>query len=560
MSISIIEEKINNKVYSDVEEFYADFKIMVENAIKFNGEKSIMASFANNLLQTFTKHMQNMPLKEILKPVKKEVKAKEVVIAEESSAVSAIASRKRRQIHPPKPKDIYINETTNSKPKDKNLLQDLNFAKTIVKELMSKKHQSINFPFLEPVDTVALNIPNYKDYVKTPMDLGTIQKKLNNWEYTSFDDVVADTKLVFYNCYAFNPAGSDVNIMGKTLEKAFKDLLKKRPQPLPRTPPPVNNISDEEDSEEEYEEESEEHIEAELIRAGKNNPAIQMLEQQIATFQEQLRAMREIEYKNLVRNKKFTKSSTKNLGVKRKRGPNKTKTTTLQVGKRRKSSASNGLRRKSLSSSFSEYNQSSLQVSYEMKKYMSQKLEHFSMADMNAFSTFIANNIPVDQMPKDESGEAYLDLSQLHNDYVLLLFNTFFKKFGDFYESIPIGMSKSYEKSPGSNIPNSSIANAEPSFHTPSNLSTPFAHHSPSLIQRRTSQESNSLVTGGKLEQIKQKLQSMNKKSPAASASNSAMSNPYTISPAYTKPKGLYLNNDDDDDESSDDDSESEEE
>lgn len=570
MSISVIEEKINKKVYSDVEDFYSDFKLMIDNAIKFNGEKSLMASLANNLLQTFTKHMHNMPPRENVKNIKQEVKqAENELISNDTSTISSISSRKRRQVHPPQPKDIYTNEVVHAKPKDKNLLQDLNFAKTLVKELLSKKYQNINFPFSEPVDTVALNIPHYHDYVKTPMDLSTIQKKLNNWEYTSFEAVTSDIDLVFFNCYAFNPAGSDVNIMGKSLERVYKDLLSKKPQPLPPTPPPVNNYSDQEESEEEQEEvevETEEQMELDLINAGKNNPAILMLEQQIETFQEQLRAMREIEYKNLKKNKKLAKVLTKKAGVKRKRSANKVKVAgTSSATKRRKSSNSttaSGTRRKSLSASSSTIGKSdsSIQVSYEMKKYMSQKLEHFSMSEMNSFSTFIANNIPVEQMPKDESGEAYLDLSQLHGDYVLLLFNTFFKKYGDFYESVPVNVVKQYEKSPITNLPTSSIANAEPSFHTPSNLPSPFANASP--VQRRTSQEGSAVASSGKLEQIKQKLQSMNnKKSPGTSGINSSASNNYSVSPAYTKPKGLYLNNDNDDESSSDDDdSESEEE
>lgn len=33
--------------------------------------------------------------------------------------------------------------------------------------------------FHEPVDPVRLNIPNYLNIVKNPMDFGTIKKKLN---------------------------------------------------------------------------------------------------------------------------------------------------------------------------------------------------------------------------------------------------------------------------------------------------------------------------------------------------------------------------------------------
>ena len=162
---------------------------------------------------------------------------------------------------------------------------------------------------------------------------------------------------------------------------------------------------------------------------------------------------------------------------------------------------------------------------------MSEKLEQFSMDEMNAFSTFISTNIPASEMPKDENGEAYLDLSQLQGDYVLLLFNTFFQKFGDFYET--------------PQMPSEQI------FNTPSSVSSPFIKQSPTSAQRKSNQE------GGKLEQIKQKLQSMNTKaSPGASFPNSSQN--LSASPNNLKPRGLYLNNDNDQ-ESSDDESESEE-
>ena len=71
---------------------------------------------------------------------------------------------------------------------------------------------------MAPVDTVALNIPNYNEIVKQPMDLGTIQSKLANNEYENADDFEKDVRLVFKNCYLFNPEGTDVNMMGHRLE------------------------------------------------------------------------------------------------------------------------------------------------------------------------------------------------------------------------------------------------------------------------------------------------------------------------------------------------------
>jgi len=38
-------------------------------------------------------------------------------------------------------------------------------------------------PFLQPVDPIKLNLPDYLEKIKYPMDLGTIQTKLNSLRY-----------------------------------------------------------------------------------------------------------------------------------------------------------------------------------------------------------------------------------------------------------------------------------------------------------------------------------------------------------------------------------------
>ena len=64
--------------------------------------------------------------------------------------------------------------------------------------------------FHEPVDPVKLNILDYFDVVKSPMDFGTIKKKLSNNFYGSTDELLKDFELVFSNCKLYNPPESDV--------------------------------------------------------------------------------------------------------------------------------------------------------------------------------------------------------------------------------------------------------------------------------------------------------------------------------------------------------------
>jgi hypothetical protein len=62
--------------------------------------------------------------------------------------------------------------------------------------------------FLAPVDPIALGIPTYFDIVKNPMDMGTIQSKLENSRYVSPDEFEADVRLVLHNCFLFNHPGT----------------------------------------------------------------------------------------------------------------------------------------------------------------------------------------------------------------------------------------------------------------------------------------------------------------------------------------------------------------
>ncbi|KAL5221344.1 hypothetical protein ABZP36_026057 [Zizania latifolia] len=90
-------------------------------------------------------------------------------------------------------------------------------------------------PFLAPVDAVKLNIPDYFEIIKQPMDLGTIRTKLNGGKYSTPWDFAADVKLTFENAMTYNPVTNDVHMMAKTLKHSFeprwKFIEKKLPTP-----------------------------------------------------------------------------------------------------------------------------------------------------------------------------------------------------------------------------------------------------------------------------------------------------------------------------------------
>ena len=102
----------------------------------------------------------------------------------------------------------------------------IKFLQSSIKSIRrSKDAQAFN----RPVDIVVLNIPHYPNIVKTPMDLGQVERKLNANQYTDVGAVVADVQLVWTNSYAFNGRDHLVSQAAARLEEAFARMLRNLP-------------------------------------------------------------------------------------------------------------------------------------------------------------------------------------------------------------------------------------------------------------------------------------------------------------------------------------------
>lgn len=108
--------------------------------------------------------------------------------------------------------------------------EQLKYCATVLKGL--KRHPQ-SPPFQQPVDPVALNIPDYFTVIKEPMDLSTITKKLESGEYKDADAFIADVRLMLNNCFTYNHPDSQVAKMGRSLEKYFSTSIGKMPTTLP---------------------------------------------------------------------------------------------------------------------------------------------------------------------------------------------------------------------------------------------------------------------------------------------------------------------------------------
>uniref|UniRef100_A0A673TEQ0 Bromodomain testis-specific protein n=1 Tax=Suricata suricatta TaxID=37032 RepID=A0A673TEQ0_SURSU len=113
--------------------------------------------------------------------------------------------------------------------KSAKVTEQLRHCREILKEMLAKKHLSYAWPFYNPVDINSLGLHNYYDIVKNPMDLGTIKGKMDNQEYKDAYEFAADVRLMFMNCYKYNPPDHEIVTMARTLQDVFEMHFAKIP-------------------------------------------------------------------------------------------------------------------------------------------------------------------------------------------------------------------------------------------------------------------------------------------------------------------------------------------
>ncbi|KAJ8038400.1 Bromodomain testis-specific protein [Holothuria leucospilota] len=137
-----------------------------------------------------------------------------------------------RQIKPPK-RDLPEAAQHQKGKKDVKLTVQLKYCANIIKDFLSKKHASYAWPFYKPVDADVLQLHDYHEIIKHPMDLGTVKKKMDAREYRNSTEFAADMRMIFTNCYKYNPPDHDVVGMARKLQEVFEVKLAKMPDNPP---------------------------------------------------------------------------------------------------------------------------------------------------------------------------------------------------------------------------------------------------------------------------------------------------------------------------------------
>lgn len=258
VDISFIEQNLREGRYATMGAFRKDVELLHQNATTFNGAQHDVTNWAKSTVAQIDERLATISAEEPQKPAKQEPKqmptrhaeprapppppkAKEPrpaapAPAEKSSdnqiyallpsglpnirrdSTKTDSDRPKRPIHPPKNKDLGMAPKSGKNKKK----PELRFCEEVLKEVMHSKNWQQNQWFTLPVDPVALNIPTYHSVIKQPMDLGTMNEKLQRGEYESAKDFKSDFNLIVKNCVKFNGEPHPVTDAVKQLEALFE--------------------------------------------------------------------------------------------------------------------------------------------------------------------------------------------------------------------------------------------------------------------------------------------------------------------------------------------------
>ncbi|KAL0965545.1 hypothetical protein UPYG_G00282700 [Umbra pygmaea] len=141
-----------------------------------------------------------------------------------------------RPIKAPK-KDLEEGELGQHGSKRSRMSEQLKYCDSILKEMLSKKHTAYAWPFYKPVDAEALELHDYHEIIKHPMDLSTVKKKIDAREYADAQMFAADVRIMFSNCYKYNPPDHEVVAMARKLQDVFEMRFAKMPdEPVKLSP------------------------------------------------------------------------------------------------------------------------------------------------------------------------------------------------------------------------------------------------------------------------------------------------------------------------------------
>ena len=268
MDLGTVKRKLENFEYQMGDEALTDIRLVFDNCFLYNKPDDDIYSMAKDLETVFESKMRDYPDHEPehrilktpagVKPITKVVPATTTSdLTPARTSVSSVKPTKsqlkkgvKRKADTTTPESSdQVSTTTHSpviskagknKASKKVVLpptvpfssasnNELKNCMTLIKELVGRKHSNYAWPFYTPVDVKGLGLHDYLTIIKEPMDLGTLKLKLENGQYSSALEFAREVRLIFSNCYKYNPPDHDVVAMAKELEVAFETRFAKIP-------------------------------------------------------------------------------------------------------------------------------------------------------------------------------------------------------------------------------------------------------------------------------------------------------------------------------------------
>ncbi|KAI8969102.1 Bromodomain-containing protein [Mycotypha africana] len=272
MDLGTVEKKLSAGKYVTMDQFKEDIELVFDNCYLYNNPGDPVTQDAKRLEEQYHKHVKKEPTR-LTPAMTTNGKVEPTVTSTSTVSSNATITSNDNTVNPQKTDTIYPSQPQQSTPPDtvmtntttsspvptsakplqvklslraNNKESPLSSQKSIneqqqrkmpddqykrceaiVKELKKPRHQHYNWPFREPVNTEITQATDYYDVIKNPMDMSTYEKKLYDNQYTHQDELIADIRLMFQNCYAYNPPGHLVHKLGKEFEVNFEKQWKK---------------------------------------------------------------------------------------------------------------------------------------------------------------------------------------------------------------------------------------------------------------------------------------------------------------------------------------------
>ncbi|KAM9739706.1 bromodomain-containing protein 2 isoform 3-T6 [Dama dama] len=287
MDMGTIKRRLENNYYWAASECMQDFNTMFTNCYIYNKPTDDIVLMAQTLEKIFLQKVASMPQEEqeLVVTIPKNSHKKGAKLAALQGSITsahqvpAVSSVSHTALYTPPPE--------------------------IPTTVLNIPHPSvISSPLLKSLHSAG---PPLLAVSATPPAQPLAKRKMENRDYRDAQEFAADVRLMFSNCYKYNPPDHDVVAMARKLQDVFEFRYAKMPdEPLEPGPLPVSTAlppglaksssessSDESSSESSSEEEEEEDEDEEEEEESESSDSEEERAHRLAELQEQLRAVHE---------------------------------------------------------------------------------------------------------------------------------------------------------------------------------------------------------------------------------------------------------------------------